>query len=1035
MSFGAPLSIFNGGRSQGQSGTPSLSGDYPFLNLLKTRNNGWFGRNTTNNNAIIDPTWLDTDGYPLASKLSGTNGVNVGLGGTFLPTSQNVAIGNPAGTYELSWTVTGAGASDTVVMQASSNTTVSGSLTSTGNGTFKYVFTPTFQPFGFAMTQLNGTAHASDFKLTASGDWATRLAAGQYFTPQYKAAIAQGKFGVWRFMDWIQVNSGMQSSWATRKPLGFINWTNEEWRAAWFGGLTTNSGNDYALTTVGGYSWPGYAGGSTPVDKQTMHIQFNADATLVQNGTDSTLVVSSLSPITFTWPSNPIVNGDILSISGGAVGGTQIAGTGQGINYYAVNVSGNTFQVSLTPGGTALTSGSAGTYNAVTRMPTLALAGGTKYPIRKLGGNPCVFTSTLPVATSNGTIITYGTMVFDNDLKSWLKWRGDSTGPGGFNNCVPPEVCFQLCKELGMHPMWSVPGFALDPPTDYATSLATYNKNNNPGWMIPRYEAGNEVWNFLTDITPYCDNKGFAHWGTSLNDEYGLWTSVVGQAVAAVHGAGNLGITYDVCCGVQTDGGLFPFGSNPGLSPAGNLGVSPRLTAYSFVGTVSPTFSGYTNTAAYTWTSAILVANYTSPAQRGTKAELQNAFNYYNTNVGNPTAQLANLNNYVDSTEDTVTSAVTFTNGSANIGWTANPLSTLKVVQFSGGSLPANIIAGKLYYVVTVATNTFQVSAIPSGTAVVAASNGSGTVLWAPYSFTMNYFAQRAQGYQAWAASFGVNKMYGYEGGYSPDLLGPQSFYSSAFQSTYESTPEATAPTRANPCVVTINNISGKDNSNSFGVSNPQAGNPCVVGMLLCFAGTGMPELVNRNAAVLLSNAGATQTWTAHNLHVNEAVIFTNFNGTFPANMTLGATYFVTSVPTVDTFQFAATRGGTAITPVSNFTVAITSAYVVTAVGVGGADKVSIDVDSSGFAAPSGSMYTDYFDSFNVINNFRTDALLYGTHLNQVTIDTYNAFGSVGGSFASQYQFSGTHSVWYVIQPDIFGTQSQEFAGIVAYNA
>lgn len=72
----------------------------------------------------------------------------------------------------------------------------------------------------------------------------------------------------------------------------------------------------------------------------------------------------------------------------------------------------------------------------------------------------------------------------------------------------------------------------------------------------------------------------------------------------------------------------------------------------------------------------------------------------------------------------------TFTNGSANIGWTAHGLSVGNVVYFtnSGGGLPTNFTSGQPYYVVSVVdANTITVSATGGGGAITAGSAGSGT--------------------------------------------------------------------------------------------------------------------------------------------------------------------------------------------------------------------------------------------------------------------------------------------------------------------
>jgi hypothetical protein len=76
----------------------------------------------------------------------------------------------------------------------------------------------------------------------------------------------------------------------------------------------------------------------------------------------STAVTSSVTatasgPCTFTWTGNPLVNGQTV-----VLGGTTVpAGFTAGITYFVVNVSGNTFQLALTVGGSAIASTSTGT--------------------------------------------------------------------------------------------------------------------------------------------------------------------------------------------------------------------------------------------------------------------------------------------------------------------------------------------------------------------------------------------------------------------------------------------------------------------------------------------------------------------------------------------------------------------------------------------------------------------------------------------------------------------------------------------------
>ena len=75
------------------------------------------------------------------------------------------------------------------------------------------------------------------------------------------------------------------------------------------------------------------------------------------SATSAAVTATNASPCVFTWTGNPIVNGQGVYLTGTAVPTGFTAGT----TYFAVGVSGNTFQLSATLGGTAINSTSTGT--------------------------------------------------------------------------------------------------------------------------------------------------------------------------------------------------------------------------------------------------------------------------------------------------------------------------------------------------------------------------------------------------------------------------------------------------------------------------------------------------------------------------------------------------------------------------------------------------------------------------------------------------------------------------------------------------
>lgn len=140
------------------------------------------------------------------------------------------------------------------------------------------------------------------------------------------------------------------------------------------------------------------------------------------------------------------------------------------------------------------------------------------------------------------------TATYDLNMDNWAIDGGAfSTGiDRGILDGVPIELCVDLCNLVGAHPWFCIPVYALDPLSDYTTSLATYCRDNLEPGLIPRYETNNEVWNTAFKPTAYATNKALALWGSpAISDDayvgsdnwYGKAASLVGQAISAVYGA------------------------------------------------------------------------------------------------------------------------------------------------------------------------------------------------------------------------------------------------------------------------------------------------------------------------------------------------------------------------------------------------------------------------------------------------------------------------------------------------------------------
>lgn len=928
---------FNNGKTQIQSTVPSLSGDFPFINLVKI-GDVWRGTGTDNSGAAIDPSWLDANGYPLQSAMS-RDAFGV-IMVTTLP-AQSSRVSNAGNPMVITWE----GNSSVFVGNAAS-TFVSGSNSAVLNGYGfsdglyhgRYVWYPTYDASGNYSFQLNLRtitvgSYCNKLQLFFSDDEVSLLA-GNIFGTKYKQILQQANPGVFRIMDWFLTNISTTTTWASRKSFNYPAWSADEFRAALYpGDIMTNSGAAYAMTN----------GSFTFADKLTMHVHFNADGTISINtasgfsiaGSPQTLTAALTPQLTVTWASHPLVNNQIV---GALFNGNAPTGMQTGVNYYVVNATTNTFQLALTSGGTAIAPASLnGGGLGILTMSTLSLNGSSVIPIRDRGGSPLL---EAPASTDGGGKKIYGTVVYDADLNCWMmSGATKNTFSSGLQNGIPIEVSMRLCKEIGMHPSLSIPYLALDPMTDFVPNLATEIKNNWPSWMIPRFEPGNEVWNVLTPITNYANSKAWVHWQSDLQDWYGKVLSTMGQAAAAVYGQGNLGATYEVMCGVQVDGMTFPL-ANPS-------GVDPRLTAAAYVAQAAAPQVGYTKSAASGWASAVLPSSYISPGMRGTYLEWQTAFDWAFTSIGNPTQQAIDLNAYVD------------------------------------------------------------------------------TLIGVNTGFTIPYLSARWHGSKDWASRFSVNKMFAYEGGYSPDLMPSFYDFSSPLLSVFQSSPAAPVPTKATQCVIQIHNPANREGF-------PQeTGNPAVAGMLVALAAvSGMTQLNCGSGSATFSNSVPDVTWTAHNLNINQAVVFKG--ASLPSNVTASQRYFVISTNlTTNTFQFSATRGGAAIQPNAAGSGSVYSAFVVVSAA---GDATTIDVNSTGFPTATSPPFVNFPASQTIINSFRIATLLFATHLQARMTDSFNEFAAQGGLFPSQYEVSGTGAIWPPIQPDIYGAQGGELAAIIAYN-
>jgi hypothetical protein len=307
---------------------------------------------------------------------------------------------------------------------------------------------------------------------------------------------------------------------------------------------------------------------------------------------------------------------------------------------------GDTYTATLTP------SGWGGLVDKATVIVKFnASASGDSATLNVAGTGAIVIRNWYGDATSSGgntrpVAGRFASLVYDATLNAWLKNGGDvASGNQGLVNGVPPEAMLTVAIKLGAHPYIAQPYLSADPITDYMSSAATYFRDNGPSWMIPRYEGPNETWNSASGFfaTRYGWNKANAYWSTSQDTHnwYGKTVSLLGQSISAVYSDNRT--KYQVLAGVQTVTAC----SNASCSVSGTSSSNARLASTLFVSS-GPAQSGYTQSAAYNWVTHVAMANYVTPTAYGTLQELRDGYAYVVTNAGNPSAQAALADAYVD---------------------------------------------------------------------------------------------------------------------------------------------------------------------------------------------------------------------------------------------------------------------------------------------------------------------------------------------------------------------------------------------------
>lgn len=834
LSFGAAPLVFNGGKSQTNFNFLG-QGEFPFLNLLKEGGTWKYVSNSvvvtpSDLNSTGYPTAIKNSGSYFVTFLpsqlsrpgnyvltcSGNGSLYIGSTATAASYSVVTVSKSAQAVFQLT-SVTGAplkvgqeftasGATSTggwntllnkthvivsidvtgLLVTTNTDTTSastaspSGTITATNTlvvtqGTGRYVFTPAQSggSFNVGVTGTNLAASTiTDMKLYHIDDEADVLA-GKTFGNQFKAKLRAANFGVYRNLNWPNMNTSHVTTWATRRPIAYPTYNSIELRASIY--CPTVSVSGAAITVTGnGVDIPASGG---PTDRMTFSFPIPSGFAASRK---SAVTFTSGSPGSVTWTSNGFTGGESVTFAAdsGATLPTPLllAGT-----YYVLptGLPSNNIQISLTPGGAAINLGSpSGTFTANVN-PEILLNGTTRLavgdPVGGVLGN-----SNYP-SFAAGDLVA---VVYDATFGKYLLFGGGTNGSTpGIDNGVPPEVFFNLCVEMGAHPYWVTPYLAGDPMTDWLPSLMQYHVDHAPAWMIPRFEGTNETWNTAGGFsqTTYAINRGAWYgWSTSAvgyHNYYGKLMSVIGQAGAKIFGGANLGTKYHVLCGVQTS--LFtalPITSqNPRVTSAlyvtGGVAQAPLSGSWGTI-TFTAVAANTGNAGATSLVSHACCAQYTSPSVRGTLGTPNSTENAlaatYNGNwfTGSITGSILTV-------ATMRTAGVTNGTGLIAVGDTLfgtgvpNGVTILSLGTGVGAAGTYNLSSS----VPTNITSQDFVTAADLRAAADYIDTLTGTNVFATNDFVLAVTAN----VRDWASGLGVKNVCGYEGCYSPDYQGTDS--------------------------------------------------------------------------------------------------------------------------------------------------------------------------------------------------------------------------------------------------------------------
>jgi hypothetical protein len=324
--------------------------------------------------------------------------------------------------------------------------------------------------------------------------------AGEIFNPVFVTAIKTLNPGIMRFMQWNGIIGGVDSQPFTYgNNVNSFTYSGSQYPPAIWGGAVSST----LVSGVRTYTCSKPSGLSGAIAAGEMILGNVADA-IVET---AAVTITNASPAVFTITGSNLAAGTAITFSTTGslpTGVTAFNGSSSSV-YYAISagLGANTFEVSLTPGGAAVNTSSAGsgTHTATIYRPAVLNAGSR-------GAKPITFNGYVMngdiTARQLTTTIQAGQVhlfTYDPTLDAYC-FTNPTAGIQGINSC-PVSVEVALCNKVGSDFYYCFPTLITDAEVTAIVGYISANLSSNQKAYL---EFANEIWNAGTGNQEICNN-------------------------------------------------------------------------------------------------------------------------------------------------------------------------------------------------------------------------------------------------------------------------------------------------------------------------------------------------------------------------------------------------------------------------------------------------------------------------------------------------------------------------------------------------